>query len=101
MVAFLIATIVMKWKTKENAEIFGFKRNIKILLFLGYNDEYLNHKIFNSETTLEKYIERIENLMLENCKKEKPLKDRLKLIDEKDYVLFIGKCVTFEVIDVD
>lgn len=72
---------------------------MKILLLLGKNDEYLTYLVFRSHDLLNRYIEKLEPLMIANIEKELPLKERLKLIDE--YFPFAGKVEDFEVIDLD
>ena len=72
---------------------------MKILLLLGPNDEYLDYKKFDTEESLDEWIEYHMPLILANIEGEKPLKERLKLA--KEYFPFAGRVMSWEVIDLD
>jgi len=72
---------------------------MKILILLGENDKYLGYKKFENDEELDKFIDKLESLIIANIEGKLSLKQRLKLID--NYFPFAGKVQDFNWIDLD
>lgn len=79
---------------------------MKILLLLGKNEKYLNYKVFQTDETLDKFLQDLMPLMLTNINGGFPLRKRLHLLPKNengdpDYFLFAGAVQGFEIIDLN
>jgi hypothetical protein len=73
-----------------------------ILLLLGESSEYLDYKVFDSESKLEEYTNALLPLLIANIKKEQPLRKRLLLLPDPSYYFpSVGALQEFEYIELE
>ena len=76
--------------------------DMKVVLLLGDNDEYLSYKKFTSDIEVDEFLEAIEPLIMANINRQMTLRERLKLLPKGvGYFVYAGKVTGFEVLDLD